>query len=60
VEFWHAMNGELGRRLERLVADYNRSNPGELIVPVYKGTYTEVITATVFAWAPIRSRQSRR
>jgi sn-glycerol 3-phosphate transport system substrate-binding protein len=49
VEFWHAMNGELGRRLDRLVADYNRSQPDDVIVPVYKGNYTQVITAAIFA-----------
>jgi sn-glycerol 3-phosphate transport system substrate-binding protein len=49
VEFWHAMRGELGRRLAGLVADYNRSQTGDVIVPVYKGNYTEVITAAIFA-----------
>jgi sn-glycerol 3-phosphate transport system substrate-binding protein len=49
VEFWHAMYGELGRRLEELVADFNRSQPDHHIVPVYKGNYTEVITAAIFA-----------
>jgi sn-glycerol 3-phosphate transport system substrate-binding protein len=49
VEFWHAMNGELGRRLDRLVADHNRSHPGDLIVPVYKGNYAQVISAAIFA-----------
>jgi sn-glycerol 3-phosphate transport system substrate-binding protein len=49
VEFWHAMNGELGRRLERLVADYNRSQSDDVIVPLYKGNYAQVITAAIFA-----------
>jgi sn-glycerol 3-phosphate transport system substrate-binding protein len=49
VEFWHAMYGELGRHLEHLVEEFNRSQPGNRIVPVYKGNYTEVITAAIFA-----------
>jgi sn-glycerol 3-phosphate transport system substrate-binding protein len=49
VEFWHAMNGELGRRLERLVADYNRSQFDDIIVPKFKGDYAQVITAAIFA-----------
>jgi sn-glycerol 3-phosphate transport system substrate-binding protein len=49
VEFWHAMNGELGLHLEALVADFNRSHPDDRIVPVYKGSYTDVITAAIFA-----------
>ncbi|HKD30592.1 MAG TPA: sn-glycerol-3-phosphate ABC transporter substrate-binding protein UgpB [Xanthobacteraceae bacterium] len=49
VEFWHAMSGELGQQLERLVADFNRSQPDDRIVPVYKGNYTEVVSAAIFA-----------
>jgi sn-glycerol 3-phosphate transport system substrate-binding protein len=49
VEFWHAMYGELGRHLEELVEDFNRLQPGDRIVPVYKGNYTETITAAIFA-----------
>jgi sn-glycerol 3-phosphate transport system substrate-binding protein len=49
VEFWHAMSGELGHHLEDLVADFNRIHPDGRIVPVYRGNYTEVITAAIFA-----------
>jgi sn-glycerol 3-phosphate transport system substrate-binding protein len=49
VEFWHAMYGELGRHLEDLVTDFNRTHPGDRIVAVNKGSYTEVITAAIFA-----------
>jgi sn-glycerol 3-phosphate transport system substrate-binding protein len=49
VEFWHAMEGEPGRHLEELVAGFNRSQSGDRIVPVYKGSYADVITAAIFA-----------
>jgi sn-glycerol 3-phosphate transport system substrate-binding protein len=49
VEFWHAMDGARGRQLDRLVADYNRSQSGDRIVAIYKGNYTQVITAAIFA-----------
>ncbi|HKD28764.1 MAG TPA: hypothetical protein VKC66_23025, partial [Xanthobacteraceae bacterium] len=49
IEFWHAMSGELGQHLERLVADFNRSQPDDRIVPVYRGNYTEVVSAAIFA-----------
>src|SRR5258708_1717277 len=49
VEFWHAMSGELGRELDRLVADFNRSQPDYRIVATNKGSYTETVTAAIFA-----------
>jgi sn-glycerol 3-phosphate transport system substrate-binding protein len=49
VEFWHAMVGELGRELDRLVADFNRSQPDYRIVATSKGSYTEAITSAIFA-----------
>jgi sn-glycerol 3-phosphate transport system substrate-binding protein len=49
VEFWHAMTGELGRELERLVTDFNRSQPDARIVATGKGSYTETVTSAIFA-----------
>jgi len=49
AEFWHAMTGELGSELDRLVADFNRSQSDDRIVAVRKGGYTETVTAAIFA-----------
>src|SRR5260370_3666219 len=49
VEFWHAMTGELRRELERLVADFNRSQPDARIVVTAKGSYAETVTSAIFA-----------
>jgi len=49
VEFWHAMSGQLGRELDRLVADFNRSQPDYTIAAVNKGSYTEAVTSAIFA-----------
>ena len=49
VEFWHAMTGELGRELDRLVADFNRSQSDDRIVATRKGSYTETVTSAIFA-----------
>jgi sn-glycerol 3-phosphate transport system substrate-binding protein len=49
VEFWHAMSGELGHELDRLVGDFNRSQPDYRIVATNKGNYTETVTAAIFA-----------
>lgn len=54
VEWWHAMDRELGRQLEKLAADFNASQSAFRIVPVHKGNYTETMTAALFA---IRSGQ---
>ncbi len=40
------MSGELGRQLEKLVSDFNAIAVRlSLIVPTYKGNYTETVTA---------------
>ncbi|MEA2928062.1 MAG: sn-glycerol 3-phosphate transport system substrate-binding protein [Hyphomicrobiales bacterium] len=49
IQWWHAMAGELGRQLEQLAADFNGQQPDYKIVPVYKGQYTETMTAALFA-----------
>jgi sn-glycerol 3-phosphate transport system substrate-binding protein len=50
VNWWHAMSGELGRQLEKLAADFNASQSDYRIVPSYKGTYAETVTAAIFAF----------
>ena len=47
---WHAMSGELGRQLDRLAADFNASQKDYRVVPIYKGNYTETVTAAIFAF----------
>src|SRR5687768_11878494 len=49
IHWWHAMSGELGRVLERLAKDFNGQQREYKIVPVYKGSYTETMTASLFA-----------
>ena len=49
IEFWHAMNGELGRALDGLIANFNREQSAYRITAVYKGSYNETVTAAIFA-----------
>jgi sn-glycerol 3-phosphate transport system substrate-binding protein len=49
IPWWHAMQGELGRLLERLAADFNRSQPDYKIVPTNKGLYNETLSAAILA-----------
>lgn len=50
ILWWHAMPGELGRQLEKLAADFNASQPAYRVVPVYKGSYAETVSAAIFAF----------
>jgi len=50
IHWWHAMSGQLGRRVEKLAADFNASQSEYRVVPSYKGNYAETVTAAVFAF----------
>jgi len=48
--FWHAMNGALNDEVNRICANFNAAQSEAEIVPVYKGTYPETLTAAIAAW----------
>lgn len=50
VQWWHAMGGELGTKLEAIAADFNGKQGDYKIVPVYKGSYPETLTAAIAAF----------
>ncbi len=50
IQFWHAMAGEMGQRVEKLVSDYNASQTEFHVTAVYKGTYPEVMTGAIAAY----------
>jgi sn-glycerol 3-phosphate transport system substrate-binding protein len=50
IMWWHAMSGELGKQVEKLAGDFNASQSDYRIVPTYKGSYTETVTAAIFAF----------
>ena len=50
ITWWHAMGGELGAKLEEIVANYNKSQDQYTVVPTYKGNYTETMTAAIAAF----------
>lgn len=47
IQWWHAMGGKLGERVSALCDKFNASQDKYKIVPVYKGTYPEVMTAAI-------------
>jgi sn-glycerol 3-phosphate transport system substrate-binding protein len=50
IAWWHAMGGELGAKLEEIAKKFNESQADYKIVPVFKGTYPETLTATIAAF----------
>jgi len=50
INWWHAMSGELGKQVEKLAADFNASQSQYRVIPSYKGSYTETVTAAIFAF----------
>ncbi len=50
VQWWHAMGGQLGEALNALAESFNKSQRDYKIVAVYKGTYTETMTAAIAAF----------
>ena len=50
IQFWHAMGGNLGETVNEIAAGFNKSQSEYKIVPVYKGSYTETLTAAIAAF----------
>jgi sn-glycerol 3-phosphate transport system substrate-binding protein len=50
IAWWHAMDAELGKKLEDIATGFNESQTEYKIVPSYKGTYPETLTAAIAAF----------
>ncbi|HET9148643.1 MAG TPA: extracellular solute-binding protein, partial [Acetobacteraceae bacterium] len=50
ITLWHAMAAQLGQTLQALVDKFNASQSEARVEAVYKGTYPQVLTATIAAW----------
>jgi sn-glycerol 3-phosphate transport system substrate-binding protein len=50
IQWWHAMGGANGERVDKIAADFNASQSEYKVVPTYKGNYTETMTAAVAAF----------
>ena len=54
IQWWHAMGGELGEKLEKLATDFNAAQSDFKVIPVFKGSYPEAMTGAIAAF---RARQ---
>ncbi|HUS96776.1 MAG TPA: sn-glycerol-3-phosphate ABC transporter substrate-binding protein UgpB [Hyphomicrobiaceae bacterium] len=50
IQWWHAMGGGNGECINKMAADFNAKQKDYKVVPVYKGNYTETMTAAVAAF----------
>jgi sn-glycerol 3-phosphate transport system substrate-binding protein len=50
IIWWHSMGGALGEALNGLANDFNASQKDYKVVPVFKGTYPESMTAAIAAF----------
>ena len=50
IQWWHSMGGALGEWVNDLAKDFNASQKDYKIVPTFKGTYDESMTAAIAAY----------
>ena len=50
IQWWHAMGGNLGETVNEIAAGFNKTQTEYKVVPVYKGSYTETLTAAIAAF----------
>ena len=50
IQWWHSMGGALGEKLNALATKFNASQKEYKVVPVFKGSYPESMTATIAAY----------
>lgn len=50
IQWWHAMSGPLGEWVNDQARQFNESQKAYKVVPTYKGTYDEAMTAAVAAF----------
>ena len=50
IQWWHSMTGALGERVTEFANGFNGSQKDYKVVPVYKGSYPESMTAAIAAF----------
>ena len=50
IQWWHAMGGVNGERVNKIASDFNATQADFKVVPVYKGNYEETLTAGIAAF----------
>jgi sn-glycerol 3-phosphate transport system substrate-binding protein len=50
VEWWHAMGGANGEKVNEIAKGFNDSQDAYVVKPVFKGNYTETMTSAIAAF----------
>ena len=50
IQWWHAMGGNLGEAVNAMAEGFNKAQTEYKVAPVYKGSYTETLTAAIAAF----------
>ena len=50
IQMWHSMTGALGDKVTEIAGKFNASQKDYKLVPVFKGTYPESMTAAIAAY----------
>ncbi len=50
ITWWHAMGGSLGEKVNEIAKEFNASQSDYVIKPVFKGNYSETMTAAIAAF----------
>src|SRR6185369_16346046 len=50
IQWWHSMGGALGDKVNDLANKFNASQKDYKVVPIFKGTYPEAMTAAIAAY----------
>jgi sn-glycerol 3-phosphate transport system substrate-binding protein len=50
ISWWHAMTGANNEVVEKIAADFNKSQSQYVVKPVFKGTYPETLNAGIAAF----------
>ena len=50
IHVWHSMTGALGDRVGNLAERFNQTQSDYKVVPVFKGSYDESMTAAIAAF----------
>ena len=50
IQWWHAMGGRLGEKVNDLAEGFNASQDEYIVEPVYKGNYSETMTSGIAAF----------
>jgi sn-glycerol 3-phosphate transport system substrate-binding protein len=50
IQWWHAHGGELGQKVDAICDGFNKSQSQYQVVPTYKGSYADTMTAGIAAF----------